>query len=211
MIFSLIFIFGFIFNRIRGGLLTDLVNSTPKLRKKVVSTCFYDREKKEVRYAKVLHDLVFTLIFSIVLKATFFGSVFIYLGMLAGRSMGWGAYIGGLIDDTIKDGGEIKFIDKLFLTNKDHPDIRNTAALGIRGMMWTACIAFGIAIGCSDVISLKQIGLIIISGLPMGVIYNAVFEIDERYKIALPLVGAWGIAEMFFGGYLWSTLYLILN
>ena len=203
----LIFLLGAIFNRIRGGFLTDFVCSKPSLRRKIVGTCLWDRDKKCVRYVKVLHDIVFTLVFAPFNS----GMIAVYLGMLAGRSMGWGAYVGGLIDDTVKDGGEIKFIDKLFLTDKNHPDIRNMAALGVRGMMWTICIAVGIKIAFMDALSLKQMGLIIISGLPMGLIYNAVFELEERYKFSTPLFGAWGNAEIVFGGYLWSTLYLILN
>lgn len=213
MTIFLVSILGAVFNAIRGGLLTDLVSKFSFLKRKVKKTCFWDRYEKEVRHDKLMNDLAFALLFFFVFNLNnLFNLIPLYLGMLAGRSMGWGSYVGGLQEDVAKPDGENKLIDYLFLRYSDNPDIRNMVALGFRGIIWTLCIYFGFLIIDCFAVEVKNVHLIPFVGAPMGLIYNAVFEYEEKNrKFFKKYLSSWRVAELLFGGYLWAAIYLLVR
>lgn len=172
-------ILGAFFNRLRGGMF-------PKLP-----------------FSKVIYDFAFALFFTMVLDPSnklLFLSLFI--ASMAGRSLGWGAYIGNMIVKIDNGEEEIKFIDKIIRDFKfpyHKPVIRNTAALSLRGLLWTMPIA--IAFWFNDFPASFWIGSI---GLLMGPVYLAVIEacgtlLKDRHS-------GWKYSEYVWGAVLWGLI-----
>ena len=194
---------GLVMNRVRGGGLTDFSWKENWINEK--------DESFIKPFSKILHDFVFASLFAFALGAHFDTTgikafILLYAAMLSGRSMGWGVYIDGIIRREVKDEEEIAFIDKLFLQKKDHPVLRNVAALSVRGMIWTTCLFLG-------TIVLSELGFRIPSsvfavpflGLLMGLVYLVSIGFCQQLKrfklIDLP---AWGFSECVWGFVLWG-------
>lgn len=226
--FILIFILGALINRIRGGWLTDIFSKNEKAKKILSKVGLWKVDRKRqnggVPYVKLFSDIAFGLCFGYVLHCNFFGYVILGLSHCLGRSFGWGDYIGGLKDKKVYENpDEVKLIDDLILSKKDNWKLRNTWALNIRGLIWSASIGLGLVF-CSffnnEIPFLGSLAFFV--GLPMGYIYSFAFDICERHSLPKFFQTAklltdlksrgngWAVGELIFGAYLWSTLFLIL-
>jgi hypothetical protein len=201
---------GLIMNRIRGGGLTDFVWQRNLINEK--------DERFIKPFSKILHDVVFALIFSYGLNVGFDEGgllcfLTLFVAMWCGRSIGWGTYIDGIIRREVKDEREVAFIDKLIMQKKDHPVLRNVVALSLRGLIWTLCLAVGFFLLNEQNIGITvtNIALVAISGLLMGTTYLIAIGFCQKLKritnIDLP---AWGFAECIWGFVLWGICAQIL-
>ena len=201
---------GLVMNGIRGGGLTDYT-----WKHNIIN----EMDEGFIKpFSKVIHDIIFAALFSYGFDVSLDGKgllcfLTLYVAMWCGRSIGWGAYIGGLIDREVKKKKEVAFIDKLVMRKSDHPVLRNVAALSLRGMIWTVSLAVGLASlneQCFSV-SLYQILLIAFSGLLMGVTYFLAIGFNQKLKRFTKLnFGDWRFSECVWGFVLWGTCAKIL-
>ena len=104
---------GSIFNRIRGGGLTNLAWK--------LNWAHEGDETFWKSFSKIINDVVFGLFFTLALNEFSFSNFsfttfFIIYGMMfLGRAPGWGSYIGGMIDKEVKGEKEIEQIDEIIL------------------------------------------------------------------------------------------------
>jgi len=202
MILLIAFI-GAITNRIRGGGLTNLLWSLKiAIGSKAVS--FEKHEKFWKSFSKNLHDVIFASVFFWLLNQNFdwrglICFVAVFSGMRLGRSKGWGAYVGGLLSGKVTGEKEIVIIDKLFLREINHPDLRNSLAIATRGLMWSTCIFLGHLLSG---VSFNHFLLLII---PVGLLMPAPYLVSRDIcKLLKGKIGAWGLAEIFWGFILWG-------
>lgn len=192
---------GLLMNRIRGGGLTVFswdMNWTREGDSSFTKSA-----------GKIGNDLVFALLFSAFLFSEigvpFLLSVAIlFLAMWGGRSVGWGTYIGGMIDKKVSGDKEVEIIDKLVLGKTDHPVLRNTAALSLRGLFWSFCLVIGFALVSFIAYIPLTFLLILPIGLLMGPIYLLAMTICERHQDAIRGFG-WSIGEYLWGFVLWGS------
>lgn len=136
-------------------------------------------------------------------------SVLLYAGMYGGASMGWGTYINGMISREIRDEKEITVIDSLVLKGKtDHPVLRNTVALSLRGLLWTIClsVAFSLVSIFTKVSALLIFGILPV-GLLMGPTYLLAMEICQRITFR---GNGWQVGEYFWGFVLWGSVAILI-
>lgn len=196
-------ILGAAMNRIRGGGINDFL-----LEKGIIKTIGGFRNK-------AFHDVVFSFLFAYLISPSvglFIGcALILFLTMWAGRSMGWGTYIQGIIDSKVLNETEIRFIDKIALSKKNHPVIRNVIALSLRGLIWSICLAAGFyachKLGAS--FHNNPVSIILV-GSWMGVVYLAAIRFCQKTQKIFKLA-QWGFAEMVWGFVLWGSLYQIIS
>lgn len=199
LIFS-IAITGLIMNRIRGGGLTVLswdMNWTNR-----------GKEKPTKSIGKILNDVVFGFLFSLLLidgfnSDFFFSFVILFFAMWIGRSFGWGTYIGGMIEKRVSYEEEIVWIDKLILNKSNYPVARNAIALSLRGLMWTVSLVAGFFL--VDVFAQvpKQIVYLSPVGLLMGLCYYLTIKFADRHEFLIRGKG-WSLGEFLWGFVLWG-------
>ena len=189
---------GAVMNKIRGGTLTNIFH-------------------RDIPFVKIFNDLVFASIFTYIVNGGFVyrsetKCIFIalFLGMLIGRSKGWGCYIGGMIFYRVYPEEEVKWIDRLVMNNNNHPVIRNCIALSLRGLMWTVplAIAFWICSLLGFYIAPTFFGIIPL-GLLMGPVYLFTIELCERV-LTKNRVDGWQWGELFWGFILWGGCALMI-
>jgi len=192
---------GALMNKIRGGILTDLMWSVGRLFGK-------DWTKSEVPLTKTLNDLVFAGAFTCVISG---GSVYtldalymfiaLFLSMMIGNRFGWGSYINGMFQDKIGIDirKQISWIDNLVFPSKSHPDLRNCLALSLRGLMWTLplTIAFWICSLLGFYIAPTFVWIFPL-GLLMGFVY--LFTTNEIIEHS-----GWAWGEILWGYILWGA------
>jgi len=191
---------GALINRLRGGSLVNLswrLKLIPRGEEGFVK-CF----------AKNLNDFVFASTFSLLLDASFdllglwcFASLFV--GMRAGRSVGWGVYIEDLISKTVSRRTEVFFIDYLFLREINHPILRNAAALSTRGLLWSISLAAAFYPFSENALWIAPLGLFM---SPCYLLAMNIWELIDPSKRGL----GWGFGEMIWGAVLWGSCATIL-
>lgn len=202
LVFSLI---GAIANRVRGGGIND----------RLVKLEWID--SVDDFQNKLVHDIIFALIFSSIAPIAFVWQFFwvfacLFLTMWAGRSVGWGVYIDGIIAAKKPEQGEVKIIDELVFSKTNHPVLRHTIALSLRGLFWTACLAVGFALSYLPSGIPCPWGKISLIGLLMGITYLCTARICQfitrKTGFKLP---EWGASEMVWGFIMWGLIYAIIN
>lgn len=201
----MILLLGAVFNRIRGGWLTDLVNRTTTLKKILIKLKIY--RKDEVQHVKDLAALVFSFTYCYYFDISYYYSFVFYLAMKLGASFGWGGYISAMIERKIDHNrDDVKLLDKWFRSDR-FPVLSGWAGLSLRGVMWSTSIYLAFLIfnyfGYKFNDSFHYIPL---AGLAMGSIYLASCEIMQR--ISFRGYG-WQLGEFLFGAYIWYVPYLL--
>jgi hypothetical protein len=219
----MIFILGAIINRIRGGWATDIAWARGWLAK-----------PNEVPHVKFLNDLIWSIVFGILVQTTHLGCLVLFFTKWVGRSWGWGGYMHAMINEEINhNDDDVKLLDKWFRGN-DEAVLSGWAALSCRGLMWSVCIYFGLLVTSlyGNEPSIPN-PLIAALGLAMGSIYLLAMTIcgnkfvsDNYYEFTLFLTrfnvmtkavrlergNGWQLGEFLFGGYLWGyTAKLIIG
>jgi len=200
-------IIGSVINRVRGGGLTNLSWDMNWTNDK--------KESPTKSIGKHLNDLVFAGIFSYLITFAFnkeyiWSFIILFFAMWIGRSFGWGTYINGIIERKVLPEEEIKWIDKLLLSNTNYPLLRNTAALSLRGLIWTSCLTAGFAIiNLFNPIPFSIFVLPLV-GLLMGTTYFLTMEICERHDKKYRGNG-WSLGEWFWGFILWGACAYLLT
>ena len=170
-------ILGAFLNRWRGGLLNILFSP--------------EQEKTSLkRIGKFGNAIGFGLLAGYV-ASSYYAIVVGIAAMLIGASFGWGKYISGIINkDFDANEEEIKWIDKLVMKTNDYAQLRSVAALSLRGLIWTVCIAIPMAF----------FNLAYLYFIPVGLLMGVV------YYVTISIAGAkgWGYGEYAFGGLLWG-------
>lgn len=175
--------FGAFLNRCRGGLLTILFNPDE-------SNTFW---KKVGKFGNAVG---FGVIAAICVNSYYALPVGI-VAMLIGASFGWGKYITGIIEKGFDvQEEEIKWIDKLVMQKDDYPVLRSVAALSLRGLIWTVCIAIPMAFFNLSYLYFAPVGLL------MGAVYYVTISLFKGH--------GWGYGEYLFGGLLWG-LFATIN
>lgn len=147
---------------------------------------------------RISHDIIFALVF-----AFSWWSIPVLAGaMAAGRSFGWGRYIGGIINRRIDldEEPELAWLDKILLNKTDHPVTRCTVALSVRGLVWSLFLALGFYIASADI----SYFILTPIGLTMGIVYLTMVEICG--KIANRRDQGWVFGEIVFGAVLWGSI-----
>lgn len=200
-------VIGMVANRVRGGALTNLSWDMNWINE--------GKESPTKTIGKHLNDLVFGGLFAYLCTYSFntkFLAAFsvLTISMWVGRSFGWGTYINGIIERKVLLEEEIKWIDKLVLNKTNYPLLRNTAALSLRGLIWTTCLTAGFAIiNLFNPISFKIFALPFV-GLLMGSVYFLTMEICGRHNKKVRGQG-WSLGELFWGFILWGACALLLT
>lgn len=189
---------GLVINRVRGGTATDYLRKANWIS-----------EKDSFPFVKVLNDFAFATSFMLGLGfgfdlKTLLAFTALFLAMWAGRSLGWGSYIGGMIERKVSGEKEVAAIDALVLTKKDHPVLRNTIALSLRGMIWTVCLFVGFLICDLIGFQISDLSFLIVPlGLLMGPTYFLAMEICQRIP-TLVRGNGWQLGELIWGFTLWG-------
>lgn len=193
---------GFIMNRIRGGRYKD------RLKLRVGN--------KVISMNKLLNDFVFATLCTFAYSTHYVGVVdgvanyqfidsfwwefLIFFGaMTLGRGLGWGGYVGGMVDK-IANRPEVPFIDKMvkkFEKDRDYVK-RNTIALSVRGGIWGASLFAGFALTGNFTI------LPLVAGFLMGPVYLAVIELSD--KLFSKRDHGWPYSEYVYGAVLWASV-----
>mgnify|MGYP003638288264 FL=1 len=195
----IIAIVGALMNRVRGGYLT-----TPSWKMNWTNEGVESPTKS---IGKIGNDVIFSLFFTLPLFSginldSILSFTILFFAMWTGRSFGWGTYIGGMIEKKVAGEEEIIWIDKLVLNKTDHPVFRNTAALSLRGLMWSVSLVIGfIAIAPFSYIPLTVLFILPV-GLFMGPVYLLAMKISENGK---GRGFGWSLGEIFWGFVLWGT------
>lgn len=193
----LVFILGAFFNRIRGGWLFDLAQTSYLLRKIIIHLNLM--EETEIKYVKDLNAIVYGLVFG-ALTNIYWSPIF-YLSMRAAFSFGWGGYISAMIDRKIDfNRSDVVILDKLFL-KKNHPVLSGFIALSFRGLIASIILSIPFYFFTAGWVYISLLGF------AMGTIYLLACEICERVTFR---GNGWQWGEVVFGGYLWSTIYLLV-
>lgn len=200
-------ILGSIFNRIRGGWLTDLVDKTTTLKKILIKLKIY--REKEVQHVRDLNATAFALTYCYCFNVEYRYMIIFYLSMRLAASFGWGGYIEGMISKKIQHNrDDVSLLDKWFRSDR-HPVASSWAALSFRGMMWSTSIYLAFAIldyfGYEFGDSYHYIPLL---GFAMGSIYLASCEIMQRIT---QRGNGWQLGEVLFGAYIWFIPTLLLT
>lgn len=198
----LIFLLGAIFNRIRGGGLTVFINRM-------------GLAIKEVPFVKTFHDIVYSVTFTIFLsKSPHFHTYQVYIATILfitmdiGRSFGWGGYIGAIISNKIDpERKDVSIIDYFFKKSKN-PILGGVIALSARGFIWTLSLYLGFLFINAFVPLSPSFYYIPLIGLMMGPVYWFTCLICQYTSTRSD---GWILGEVIFGGYLWSTVYLLLS
>lgn len=197
----IIALLGALLNRVRGGGLTDLVWKY---------NIAHERDETFwKKFSKHSNDIVFGLVFSFLIGFNFWAFLILVVSMWIGRSWGWGRYIGGIIEEKVRDEQEVEWIDNLVLNEDNYPILRNTIALSFRGLMWSLCIVFGFSIIASAGLTPLSLSFILIApvGLLMGPTYLFTIKIlDQKFNLG----SGWGLGEILFGFILWGLIAYIL-
>lgn len=117
--------------------------------------------------------------------------------MYLGRSLGWGEYIGAMINNRINNGNEVGFIDKAFTWALNRPVLWGFLTLSVRGALWGYLVA----------LSLHSIWPVL-AGATMGAIYFCTIKTADLQDGKLDTVGAnkgWSRGELVFGGVFWCA------
>jgi hypothetical protein len=189
-------IIGAIINRIRGGEATDLLRNSGIIAK-----------NKSVPFVKDFNDVVFgslfTLAFTHSLSLQTLGIfVILFSAMRAGRSFGWGSYIGGIIDRKVSDRVDVEFISQFLLLKKDHPVLRETAALSVRGLMWSFFLFVGFCmVGEMTYCAYLSFFWILPLGLLMGPCYLLTCTVCEKFTFR---GNGWQYGELLWGAVIWG-------
>jgi len=197
-------IIGCVFNRIRGGGLTDLAWK--------MNWAHEGDETFWKSFSKIINDVVFGLVFTFALNGyTFshfsFTTFFILYGMMfLGRAPGWGSYIGGMIDKEVKGEKEIEQIDEIILNKTNYPVLRNTIALSLRGAMWSVSLMVGFALVAALGKAVLPSSFVYLGfvGLLMGPVYLTAIEVSDRLLNKGRGAG-WQNGELMFGFVLWGA------
>lgn len=194
----LISLLGAFVNRIRGGWATDIARKYKWIG-----------SKEEIPNVKAFNDIVYALVFSLVVGLKLQYSdlavlLILFLSMWAGRSMGWGGYISAMIDKEIDHNrDDVLLLDKWF-RGKDEPVLSGWAALSLRGFMWTLCLYLGFLgidyLGYELSSSFYYTSLL---GLSMGTCYLVCILIAEKLTFR---GNGWQWGELLFGAILWGGL-----
>lgn len=201
----MILLLGAIFNRIRGGWLTDLVNKTTTIKKILIKLKIY--REGEVQHVRDLNAVTFSLVYCYYFSINYHYSFIFYLSMRLAASFGWGGYISAMIERKIDhDRDDVKLLDKWFRSDR-RPVASSWAALSLRGVMWSTSIYLAFLIfeqlGYSFNDSFHYIPLV---GIAMGSIYLLSCEIMQRITIR---GNGWQLGEVLFGAYIWYAPYLL--
>jgi len=200
-------ILGAIFNRIRGGWLTDLVDKTTATKKILIKLKIY--RKNEVQHVRDLNATIFAITYCLYFNIDIKYIIIFYLSMRLAASFGWGGYIEGMISKEIQHNrNDVGLLDKWFRSDR-HPVASSCAALSFRGVMWSTSIYLAF-------LSLTYFGYefnpsyhyIPLLGFAMGSIYLASCEIMQRITIR---GNGWQLGEVLFGAYIWFTPCLLIN
>lgn len=187
MQYALYFIIGAVFNRIRGGLINLYWPAFKGIGKHVNDAAF------GLFCGAVLYGLDITA-----WSSTTWNDVAWYTtAMWAGRSLGWGEYIGAMIDKKIHSGDEVDFIDAAIKKYTDRPVLWGFLGLTLRGGLWGMFIAL---VAHSIIPAL--------AGSLMGCVYFCTIKIADLQDGKADTVGAnkgWGYGEYVFGGILWMS------
>lgn len=198
-------IIGAISNRVRGGWLTDIIETRfPLLIPKLKKIGLWDKKKDGFNGAKDLNAIIFGLLFGALTKIWL--APLYYGFMRLSFAFGWGGYIGAIIDRRIHhDRDDVLLLDKWF-RGDSVPVLSGWAALSCRGFMLTAILSLPFYIwfllgGSHNVVYLPLVGL------AMGTIYLVCCEVCQRITIR---GHGWQWGEIIFGGYLWAAIYLLV-
>lgn len=190
--FLLVSLIGAISNRIRGGGLTDYVNRRPKLINLFSKIGLY--KDGGVNGVKDMNAVFFALTFGLLTKL--YASPFYYLAMRVALALGWGGYIGAMIDRKIyHNRDDVTILDKWFRSDK-HPVLSGWAALSVRGLMATIILALPFIYFTSNWLSMMLVGL------TMGSCYLLACEVCQRITTR---GNGWQWGEIIFGGVLWGS------
>lgn len=196
----LLSILGAFINRCRGGLINKLAWNTEA--KQIEWTNFRYADKLPTNYSplgKRIGKYGNALVFGIVagfLIGSLYASLAAVLGMFIGSSFGWGKYMGGIATGTFDPNEkEIEWIDKLVMQKTDHARLRSIVAFGLRGLIWTSCIAVSVAYWDLNYLLYAPIGLL------MGVVYYVTIIPLPKSKTVL--------CEWVWGAILWGSFALI--
>ena len=206
ILIALIALIGATVNRIRGGGLTDIVRTKPKLKAflEKIKLFGYKKEKKgTVYYVKDFNDLVFAYCFTFWMPLAWESLACFLLigaGMRGGRSFGWGGYIESIVDEKINhDRDDILFLDKWFRGN-DEAVLSGWAALSIRGLIWSALTYLGFYLASFfGYPAINPYAALI--GLSMGTVYLFTVEVCERLTFR---GNGWQYGELLFGSVFWG-------
>lgn len=211
----LIFSLGGIFNRIRGGWLTDIIKKNhPHILIFLKELEFWDEVENELKGVKDLNALIYSLVFTSLFfnyddewKLFVFFMALFYGSMRGGFSWGWGGYIDGMINRKIdRHRTDVKLLDTL-LSDK-FPVFTCWLALSLRGLM-ASCVLYVPFLIASYFIELSpSFYYIPLIGLAMGTVYLLACEVCQRVTFR---GNGWQWGEVIFGGYLWSTIYLLIK
>ena len=197
MITILISILGAFINRCRGGLINKLAwNSTTK---EIEWTDYKHADKLPTNYSplgkrigKYGNAVVFGVVAGLLIGSWYAGLAGA-VGMFIGSAFGWGRYIEGIVTGKIYlNQEEIVWIDKLVMRSTDYARLRSIAAMGLRGLIWTSCIAASLFYWTPSVLYYIPIGLL------MGVVYYATLVPFPANKLV--------ICEWVWGAVLWGSL-----
>jgi hypothetical protein len=203
-------ILGSIFNRFRGGglqqLAWDFGIGSPRPEEGFAKTL-----------SKILNDIAFAAFFSWYLGLNIniqgficFGAL--YAAMAGGRSIGWGTYIDDIINKEVSNRPEVAIIDFLVLRGSNFPRLRNTIALGLRGVIWATSLLVGFiicAFAGADV--MQSIFYLPAFGFLMGICYLIPIEICGYFNIKTGRGYGWTVGEVVFGAVLWGSCQFLLG
>lgn len=183
-----IFVIGAIFNRIRGGWLSDIFG-------------------RSIPYVKDINAIAFSLVFGYL--SEFIMVVAYYAFTRLAFAQGWGGYIGAIIDRKIHhDRDDVTLLDKWFRSD-DFPVLSGWAALSVRGLMLTTIISIPfISFHLFMTELATSVYYIPLLGLAMGTIYLLSCQVCELITFR---GNGWQWGEVIFGGYLWATIYLLIS
>ena len=204
----IIFTLGAIFNRIRGGCLTDLAIKYDWLSNIIFDLKLWDNKENEVKFVKDLNAIVYGITLTLGLNLPYYFVILNYLAMRLAFSFGWGGYIDGMISKKIDHNRkDVKILDKWFRSNRN-PVASSFMALSLRGFMATTILAlpFGLAYYLGLVSA--DYRYIPFVGLLMGSIYLLAMALCEDLTSR---GNGWQWGEVVFGGYLWAIIYLIMQ
>jgi hypothetical protein len=205
---------GAFFNRVRGGGLERFL---------------VEKGWRTFIGGKMIHDIVFAAWFTILVGMGYEGFVdgfasysidfdlgaalILFGAMWLGRAPGWGVYVGGMIRKHVTGEKEIEQIDRLVLSETDHPVLRNAIALSLRGLMWTVSLSVGfllLKLMWYSTIPVDGIILLSLSGALMGATYFIGIEFVERVLKRFRDEG-WAFSEYLWGGLLWAIITLTIT
>lgn len=176
--FILAAILGAVFNRLRGG--------TPLFIKNLVGF--------DIPMVRTLNAVAFGVFLAVTQQSPWF---FISgtLAMYVGQSLGWGSYIGAMIDRRITNPNEVVVIDLIIDPLFNKPWLWGFAGLTLRGLFWGAVVTLA---------TLSAWPLL--AGALMGVAYAV--AIEGASLLGRNREKGWSGGEYIFGAILWVSAVL---